>query len=143
MPDKHTKAQRSYNMSRIRASNTKPELALRKALWASGLRYRTSNNQFLGKPDLTFRKEKLAIFVDGCFWHKCPQHFIRPKNNKAYWNKKILSNVKRDQRINQELVAQGWRILRFWEHELEMDLADVIKRVSLELKKKPGDLAMD
>lgn len=99
MADVHTPGERSYNMSRIRSKDTKPEILLRKALWREGFRYKLKNKDLLGKPDLVFRKQKIVIFVDGCFWHRCPEHFIRPNNNADFWEQKIQTNVDRDKKV--------------------------------------------
>jgi len=103
MTDILTKKQRSYNMSMIKGKNTKPEITLRKILCANGLRGYRVHYTLPGRPDIAFSKRKIAIFIDGCFWHKCPQCFIRPSTNKAFWSKKIGSNVKRDRIVNAEL----------------------------------------
>lgn len=115
----HTPRQRSYNMSRIRGKDTKPEILLRKALWKEGFRYTLKNKDIAGKPDMAFRKKKIVIFVDGCFWHRCPRHFVKPKSNADFWEKKIQSNIDRDRRINRDLKKEGWRVIRVWEHDLK------------------------
>ncbi len=116
--DKLTKEQRSYCMSQIRSRDTKAEIMFRKLLWSRGFRnYRVKNNIF-GKPDILFSSKKIAVFVDGCFWHKCPVCFVKPKSNNKYWDKKIDNNVKRDKIVGKELMKQGFTILRFWEHEI-------------------------
>ncbi len=117
MPDVLTKTQRSRCMSAIRGKNTKPELVLRKALWTAGLRYRLRNN-LPGRPDIIFPSKKIAVFVDGCFWHRCPEHFQAPEHNAQFWADKIARNVKRDREVEQQLSTMGWRVLRFWEHEI-------------------------
>ncbi len=121
--------QRSYNMSRIKSRDTKPELILRKALWDEGLRYRIKN-KLPGKPDVVFRKKKIAIFVDGCFWHKCPKHFKLPKTRTDFWRDKIQSNVDRDKKSVKELEVAGWYVLRFWEHEIANNLEQVMSKIS-------------
>src|SRR3989338_6608055 len=98
MPDVHTKKQRSYNMSMIRSKNTKPEIILRKLLSASGVKGYRINYKLTGKPDIVFPKQKIAIFVDGCFWHMCPKCYIQPKSNPKFWINKIKGNVKRDKK---------------------------------------------
>jgi DNA mismatch endonuclease (patch repair protein) len=123
-----TPKQRSYCMSRIRGKNTKPEVTLRRALWAMGLRYRI-HHRIPGRPDVVFVSLKLVVFVDGCFWHGCPHHGVKPKNNAKFWTKKLRENRTRDKRTNAKLVSQGWAVFRFWEHEIEKDLARVVKRV--------------
>jgi DNA mismatch endonuclease (patch repair protein) len=77
-----------------------------------------SPTRFQVKPDFVFRKLKLAVFVDGCFWHGCPRHFIKPRNNAAFWRAKIAANRTRDRFVNRTLRAQGWKVLRIWEHAL-------------------------
>lgn len=102
--------------------DTKPEVRLRKALYAEGLRFRKDHRPEVDlsvKADIVFIGRRLCIFVDGCFWHGCPQHFKPPKTNTAWWLEKVEDNRSRDRRKTQELEARGWRVLRVWEHELE------------------------
>lgn len=135
MVDVLTKKQRSYNMSMIRGRNTQPELRLRKFLFSKGVRgYRLSG--LPGKPDIIFPKYKTAIFIDGCFWHKCHEHFKEPATRKKFWVKKIDGNVKRDNEINKILITEGWTVLRFWEHEIEKDINECYLMVLNELLKK-------
>ena len=119
MTDVLTKEQRSYNMSMIRAANTKPEIALRKLLFARGIRGYRLHYELMGKPDVVFPKRKVAVFIDGCFWHKCPKCFVRPVTRRKFWEKKIDSNTKRDKIVNRELKKKGWKVLRIWEHEIK------------------------
>lgn len=130
-----TKEQRSYNMSRIRGKDTKPEILLRKSLWKKGFRYRT-HYKLPGKPDVVFVARKIAIFVDGCFWHGCPVHGVRPKTNAAFWEKKIQSAIDRDKKNKLLLEKDGWRVLHYWEHEIEEDLDGLIKELVRLLNKK-------
>ena len=119
--DVHDKATRSYNMSRIRGKNTKPEEIVRKYLFAEGFRYLKNDTRFLGKPDIVLPKYKTVIFVNGCFWHKhegC-KYFVWPKSNTDFWHSKIESTVQRDQKKNEELKAGGWRVITVWECELK------------------------
>lgn len=102
-------------MSAIHSKNTKPELVLRKALWAKGLRYRIHYGA--EKIDIAFPSRKVAVFVDGCFWHGCPIHSHLPKSNKEYWAPKLKKNMLRDEQTTRKLTQEGWRVLRFWEHE--------------------------
>ena len=118
MVDRHTKAQRSYNMSRVKSKDTSLELKFRKFLFDNGLRGYRVNYKLPGKPDIVFTRYKLAIFLDGCFWHKCPKCFKHPASNKEFWKKKLLSNMKRDKRVNKELSMLKYKILRFWQHEV-------------------------
>lgn len=120
--------QRSYCMSQIKGKNTKPEVALRKSLWGIGYRYRI-RNRLPGKPDLLFSSLRTVVFIDGCFWHKCPDHFVYPKNRAQFWLDKINGNVARDQRNNESLRSEGWQVVRIWEHEIKESLEDAVARV--------------
>lgn len=124
-----TKEQRSYCMSRIHGKNTKPELMLRECLWKFGFRYRL-HYRLPGKPDIVFPGKRIAIFVDGCFWHGCPVHGVRPKTNKRFWREKINGNIERDERNTTQLTANGWTVLRFWEHDVKKSLANVLAVIS-------------
>jgi DNA mismatch endonuclease (patch repair protein) len=127
MPDVFTKAKRSDVMSRIRSRGNKDtELALAKLLRANGikgwrrhasLKFQISSSKFQVKPDFVFRKLKLAMFVDGCFWHGCPKHSTKPQNNRTFWQRKFSANKTRDQVVTRTLKRAGWRVLRLWEHE--------------------------
>jgi DNA mismatch endonuclease (patch repair protein) len=133
MTDVLTKAQRSYNMSRIRGKNTKPELTLRSLLSKMGTRgYRTHYN-LSGRPDIVFVKKRVAVFVDGCFWHRCPKCFVEPTTRKQFWVEKIGGNVKRDRRTNATLRKQGWKVLRFWEHEIRNRPEKAVSRILAQL----------
>ena len=121
MADKHSKETRSYNMSRIRGKNTKPEEIVRKYLFAQGFRYRKNDSRFPGKPDIVLPKYKTVIFVNGCFWHghEGCRYFVWPKNNASFWRSKINGNIQRDARNVQLLVDRGWKIITIWECELK------------------------
>lgn len=108
---------RSETMARVGSRNTTPELALRRALWAAGLRYRL-HRDLPGTPDLSFVGARLAVFVDGCFWHGCPQHYSAPATRSEFWANKLRRNVDRDRRVGDELTAMGWTVVRVWEHEV-------------------------
>ncbi|RXG84485.1 very short patch repair endonuclease [Bradyrhizobium zhanjiangense] len=129
MADVLTPEQRRLNMSRIRGRNTKPEKALRSALHAEGLRFRIHRRDIPGCPDVVFPKRKIAIFVDGCFWHGCPQHQTVPRTNAAFWKKKLQQNRQRDKVVTQTLKSDGWTTLRFWEHDVRKDLPAVVKAI--------------
>ena len=118
MADVLTKKQRSYNMARIKSKNTGPELVLRKLLAKNKVRGYRLHYKIVGKPDLVFPKKQLAIFIDGCFWHKCPDCFIKPSSRTEFWKEKIKNNIKRDKKVNKLLAKNDWKILRIWEHEL-------------------------
>lgn len=128
MSDVLTPEQRSYCMSQIKGKNTKPEMALRKALWSLGYRYKVSN-RLPGKPDLVFSSLRVVVFVDGCFWHKCSAHFVPPKSRAQFWRDKIDANVARDERNNEALKSEGWQVVRVWEHEVKGSLQDAVARV--------------
>jgi DNA mismatch endonuclease (patch repair protein) len=104
-------------MRKMGRRDTAPEIALRRALTALGLRYRLHRKDLPGKPDICFGPARLAVFVDGCFWHSCPEHGAQPKANRAWWAEKLSRNRERDQQKNDELVALGWLPLHVWEHE--------------------------
>ncbi len=123
-----TKEQRSFCMSQIRSQDTKAELVLRKAAFALGLRYRLRST-LPGRPDLVFPGARLVVFVDGCFWHRCPEHAIAPVTNATFWASKIDRNVQRDREVTEVLEAAGWMVLRFWEHELKSDPGEVARRL--------------
>lgn len=129
--DVHTSAQRSFNMSRIRSNNTKPELLLRKKLWQNRIRGYRLDRKLPGRPDLYFPKNKLAVFVDGCFWHKCKQCYIEPKSNKLFWVKKININIRRDKEVNKQLQQLGVNVLRLWEHELQNDINSCLLKIKI------------
>lgn len=119
MADVFSKSKRSEVMSRIRAHGNKAtELALISFLRLYGITGWRRRQPLFGKPDFVFRKQKVAVFVDGCFWHGCPKHGTRPKSNAAFWHDKIHRNINRDRLVNATLRAEGWRVLRIWEHDL-------------------------
>lgn len=113
-----TKAQRSERMGLIRSKNTKVEWKLRKLLWKNGLRGYRVHTKLIGRPDLYFAKQKLAVFIDGCFWHGCPHCYVQPKSNKSYWIPKIAGNKQRDKTVNKLLKEQEIKVIRMWEHEV-------------------------
>jgi len=115
-------------MSRIRGRDTKPEIILRRAVWRAGLRYRL-RSKLGGKPDLVFPAARVVVFVDGCQWHCCPDHFVRPKSNTDFWDRKFEKNRARDKAVNALLKKQGWRVLRFWEHDLEKNCQAAVRRI--------------
>lgn len=129
MPDVFDAQKRSEVMSRIKGKDTGPELNLRKALWAEGYRYRLKS-KLPGRPDIVFPRQKLAVFVDGCFWHGCPEHAVSPKSNSAFWSKKLGGNIERDGRVNARLASEGWRVLRIWEHEIEADVGSAVLKIA-------------
>jgi DNA mismatch endonuclease (patch repair protein) len=117
MADVHTKAQRSYNMSRIKGKNTKPEILVRKYLHAHGYRFRLHVKNLPGKPDIVLPKYKTVIFVHGCFWHghKGCRFFVVPKTRTKWWMNKIEGNKARDKKVFEELRKLGWKVIEIWE----------------------------
>jgi len=133
MTDVLTPEQRSFCMSRNRGKDTKPEILLRRELWNRGFRYRLTR-KLIGKPDMVFVSKKVAIFVDGCFWHGCPEHGTQPKTNAGFWQAKIARNKERDQEVTLALTQDGWNVLRFWEHQVKNDLPGCIAEVERALR---------
>jgi len=111
-------------MSKIRGINTKPELLFRKALWKKGIRYRVDNKKLPGKPDVSIQKYKLAIFIDGEFWHgyNWDERKDNIKSNRDFWVPKIERNMQRDREVNQQLMDMGYTVFRFWEKEIKNEL---------------------
>lgn len=109
--------------------DTAIEVALRRELHRIGLRYRTHVRALPGRPDIAFTRAKIAIFVDGCFWHKCPTHGTAPKNNGSWWAAKLNENVARDQRKDQKLRDMGWQAVHVWEHEDPVIAAAAIRQL--------------
>lgn len=119
---------RSENMSRIRSGNTSIELMLRKELYKRGYRYRINDKNVFGKPDIVFKKKKIAIFCDSEFWHgKDYLEGKKPKSNIDYWYKKIERNIERDKEVNQKLTEEGWIVLRFWGKDIQKKLDECIQ----------------
>lgn len=132
-----TTEQRSKLMSQIKSKNTKPEISLRKALWKEGVRYRVSNKRIIGNPDVAIAKYKLAIFVDGEFWHgyNWKEKKQRIKANREYWINKIERNIERDKQNNQKLKINGWTVIRFWEKDIKKDLDKCVEKIKYEIQK--------
>lgn len=129
MVDVLTEEQRKKNMSMIRGKNTRPEIKLRKHLYSSGIRGYRIHYTLPGKPDIVFPKYKIAIFIDGCFWHKCPLCFKEPDTRKDFWMAKIEKNVERDRKVNSELEEKGWKVIRIWEHDIRKNPESVIQKI--------------
>ena len=136
MPDVFTKRKRSEVMSRIRGRGNKDtELALASIFRRNRISGWRRNQSVFGKPDFVFPKLKLAVFVDGCFWHSCPKHRTKPANNAAFWRKKLAANKARDRRVTRTLRRMGWRVVRIWEHELaRKNETRLLKRIRLPAK---------
>ncbi len=121
MTDVHNKKTRSYNMSRIKGKNTKPEMLVRKFLFANGFRYRLNAKILPGKPDIVLPKYKTVIFINGCFWHghKGCKYFVVPKTRTEWWLNKIKETQKRDRENKIQLNILGWKVITIWECELK------------------------
>lgn len=121
--DRHSAEIRSYNMSMIKSTGTKPEEMVRKYLFSKGLRYRKNVKTLPGKPDIVLRKYKTVVFVNGCFWHghKGCRFFVMPKSNIEFWTEKISKNIARDKVTNIELENLGWNVITVWECDLKKD----------------------
>ena len=118
-------------MSKIRGKNTKPEMLFRKMLWKKGVRYRVNNKKLPGKPDISILKYKLAIFIDGEFWHGYNWNERKKtiKSNRAFWIPKIERNMQRDKEVNKQLIEMDYMIFRFWEHEIKNELTKCINDI--------------
>ena len=119
--DVHDKKTRSYNMSRIKGENTKPEELVRKYLFSQGFRYRKNDKRLPGSPDIVLPKYKTVIFVNGCFWHghEGCRYFVWPESNKDFWKNKIETNIARDNKKTATLESMGWKVITVWECELK------------------------
>ncbi len=124
--DKRSPKPKSDAVSKVMSANkskgTKPEVTLRKILWAQGIRgYRINYKKIPGRPDIAFTKTKIAIFVNGCFWHQCPKcNYAIPKHNQKFWKEKFEKNIARDERKAKELQEAGWKVITIWECELKL-----------------------
>ncbi|KOS53341.1 very short patch repair endonuclease [Rhodococcus rhodochrous] len=133
-----TDPQTSARMRRQRRRDTVPEVALRRELHRRGVRYFVDRAPLKGirrRADLVFPRRRVAVYVDGCFWHRCPQHATDPKNNAEWWAAKLAANVARDRNTDAALAAAGWTVVRIWEHENPVEAAD---RVQAALSAQPG-----
>ena len=129
MTDNLTPAQRNKNMRAIKNSHTKMEDQICHALWNKGLRFRRNVKNLPGKPDIAIKKYKVVIVLDSCFWHKCPEHFKKPKSNLEYWEPKIKRNIERDNEINQYYINNHWHILRVWEHDYKKEMENTVLKI--------------
>lgn len=124
-----TPAQRAFCMSHNRGKDTKPEIRLRSACHALGLRHRLKAG-IPGRPDFVYVSSKVAVFVDGCFWHACPVHYQAPKTRAQFWNEKREKNRARDEAVNAQLIERGWLPFRVWEHDVRADVEAVARRIA-------------
>lgn len=116
-----------------RRRDTRPERLLRQELHRRGRRFRVDypivGDEFRTRPDVVFTRARLAVFVDGCFWHRCPEHGAIPQANRGYWEPKLAANVARDARTDEALARMGWQVVRVWEHDAVLAAADRIEAV--------------
>lgn len=118
-------------MKAIRSRDTRIELIVRRLLWSRGIRGYRVHSKLPGKPDITFTRQRVAVFLDGCFWHGCPKCFRLPATNTGYWDDKISRNRERDSAVQRELTLAGWKVLRFWEHEVKDNPARVADAIEV------------
>ena len=127
--DRHTKEQRHKNMQAVKGKNTKLENKVITYLWQHGYRFRKNVKDLEGKPDIAIKKYKMVIFIDSCFWHKCPIHYKAPTTNVEFWENKIAGNQKRDEQVTKYYQSKEWNILRIWEHELKDNFEKIMHKV--------------
>jgi DNA mismatch endonuclease (patch repair protein) len=128
------------SMQHNKSRDTGPELALRRLLFARGLRYRVSYRPVAGQRitvDIAFPRARTVVLVDGCFWHGCPDHHRAPKTNVDYWTAKLARNRARDRHVSEALTAAGWTVLRFWEHQDPVEVADAVEQ-AIRSSRPPG-----
>lgn len=129
-----TKEQRRKNMQNIRSQDTKPERVVMNELNKRKIYFAKNVKKIIGKPDIVFRRKKVAIFIDSDFWHGHPKYGHIPKTNTEYWKNKIENNRKRDKKINRALKKEGWKVIRIWEHEIKKDLNGVADKIINNIK---------
>lgn len=132
--DKHAPEQRHYNMSQVKSKNTKPEKALMRALRARKIYFTHHRTDVFGKPDIVFKRKKIAVFVDSGFWHG---YKSLSETNREFWEKKIGRNVERDKEVNTRLDEQGWTIIRFDENEIKKNLTNCLMKILSAIGKIP------
>jgi DNA mismatch endonuclease Vsr len=139
--DRHTKEQRRRNMQAIKSIGSKIETILAQALWAKGFRYRKNNKKVFGKPDFTFKKYKIAVFVDGEFFHgkdwEIRKHDL--KSNHEFWFAKIERNMRRDTEVNDKLTSEGWKVLRFWGKDIKKNLEFCVSEIEQEINRAKNE----
>lgn len=137
--------ERSRNMAAVKSRNTSPEIRLRRAIWKVGVRYFTSAGWFRltgrrlpGSPDLVFPSARVVVFVDGCFWHGCPKHYQLPDTRQEFWRAKLLENQRRDRKVTELLEAEGWRVVRIWEHDTTSRRIDATVATLVNIVRSPS-----
>lgn len=139
MPDNMTRAQRSYTMSRIRsAGNEATEVRFLHLLRTARLTGWRRNVDLPGRPDIVFGRKRVVVFLDGCFWHGCPQCYALPKSHLDYWGPKIAGNIARDKKVAANLRAAGWIVVRVWQHSIRAHPGRTLRRVRLALESRRG-----
>ncbi len=133
--DKLTKEQRRKNMQAVKSKGSKIEIMLAKEMWKKGLRYRKNDKTVIGKPDFTFKKYKIAVFCDSEFWHgkDWDKKKLEHKSNIKFWHRKIERNIQRDREVNEELLKNGWQVIRFWGKDIEKELLNCVIKIETEI----------
>jgi len=133
--DKLTKEQRHKNMQAVKSKGSKIEIMLAKEMWKKGLRYRKNDKTVIGKPDFTFKKYKIAVFCDSEFWHgkDWDEKKLEHKSNIKFWHQKIERNIQRDAEVNEELLKNGWQVIRFWGKDIEKELLNCVIKIETEI----------
>lgn len=134
--DNLTKDQRRKNMRNIRSTNTTPEKTIMSGLRKQKIYFASHVSSLAGKPDVVFRKKKIAVFIDSDFWHGHPHRFIKPKSNIKYWKEKIAGNKQRDKKVNKKLRRKGWTIIRLWEYDIKHNPQKAINKIIKSLAHK-------
>lgn len=127
--DNLTRLQRRKNMQNIRSAGTLPEALIMRALRRKKIYFAKNVKSITGKPDIVFRRKKIAVFIDSDFWHVHPKRFVMPQSNKRYWREKIRRNKERDKEVNAKLKKEGWEVIRIWEHDVKRNIDKCIDRV--------------
>lgn len=138
MADHVTAEVRSRIMASVGSRDTGPEMRVRRALHAAGLRFRTHAKDLPGKPDVLLPGRGIAVFIHGCFWHGCPRHYREPGSNASFWRAKIARNRQRDARVARELRRQGWSVLVVWQHDVAGGVNRILRRAAKSQTLKPG-----
>ncbi|MEZ7892706.1 MAG: very short patch repair endonuclease [Candidatus Wallbacteria bacterium] len=140
MTDTVDKQTRSKIMQKVKSFDTSIEVKLRKELWKHEIKgWRKNYKKLIGKPDIVFTKYKIAIFINGCFWHGCPKCYRLPQTNKKYWINKVNKNTLRDKNNIKILMKIGWTVINFWEHEINNNILKCINKIKKNLKIKKGN----
>ena len=132
--DNLTKAQRRKNMQNIHSFETAAEILIMRALQRKKIYFARHVKSIIGKPDIVFRRKKIAVFIDSDFWHAHPKRFIMPKSNKWYWKGKIKRNKERDKEVSSVLRRQGWKVIRIWEYDIKRNIDKCVNKILLKLE---------